>query len=115
MTLDIASVLLKRYRDVAVRWDAAQGNAKTANRLFDELHGLFKQLRATDEGRVGISLLMQDANVGVRLSAASHSLGWNSESASKVLEEIAGGPGLHAVTAKYTLKAFREGKLNQDW
>jgi hypothetical protein len=33
----------------------------------------------------------------------------------RVLEEIEKVPGLHAVTAKYTLKAFRQGTLNQDW
>jgi hypothetical protein len=58
---------------------------------------------------------MDDASLGVRLSAAAHSLGWDPQRASGVLEEIASGAGLHSVTAKYTLKAFREGKLNQDW
>jgi Holliday junction resolvasome RuvABC DNA-binding subunit len=115
MTLDTTPVLLKRYRDVASRWDAALGNAKIANRLFDELHELFKQLRTTTQGREGITSLMDDASLGVRLSAAAHSLGWDTQRASKVLEEIANVPGLHAVTAEYTLKAFREGKLNQDW
>jgi hypothetical protein len=58
---------------------------------------------------------MQDPRLGVRLAAASHSLGWDSTHAVRVLEEIEKVPGLHAVTAKYTLKAFRQGTLNQDW
>jgi hypothetical protein len=47
--------------------------------------------------------------------AAGDSLGWAPKKAVKVLEAIAAGSGLHGVTAKYTLKAFREGHLDMDW
>ena len=45
---------------------------------------------------------------------ASHSLGGAPEEASTVLEALEQEPGLHALTAKYTLRAYRSGKLNLD-
>jgi Domain of unknown function (DUF2019) len=107
--------LLEAYRVTALAWDGAQRDAKRANPLFDQLHELFKQLRTEESGREGILAMTGDPNVGVRLMAAGHSLGWAPTEAVRVLESIAAGTGLHAVTAKYTLKAFREGTLNQDW
>ena len=53
--------------------------------------------------------------MGVRLAAASDSLGWAPDKAVRVLEAIQTEPRLHAVSAKYTLKSFREGRLNMDW
>lgn len=107
--------LIDQYRSTAIAWELMQGDAKKANPLFDRLHVIFKQLRAEPSGRDGIAALMDDPTTGVRLIAASHSLAWAPDKAVKVLEAIESDPGLHAVTAKYTLKAFREGTLNMDW
>jgi hypothetical protein len=51
----------------------------------------------------------------VRLAAATHSLGWQPEQAVGVLEEIEQESNLHAVTAKWTLRSYRNGKLDLDW
>jgi len=107
--------LIEQYRSTAIAWDMMQGDAKKANPLFDRLHVIFKQLRNEQAGRDGISALMSDPTTGVRLMAASHSLAWAPDRAKAVLEAIQKEPGLHAVTAKYTLKSFREGRLNMDW
>lgn len=108
--------LLASYRTTAIAWDVMRSDAKKANPLFDQLHALYKDLRTTQAGRDGITALMSDDNVGVRVAAASHSLAWAPERATAVLEVIEReGPGLYPVTAKYTLKSFREGKLNIDW
>jgi hypothetical protein len=110
--------LIALYRSTAIAWDIMQNDARKANPLFDRLHVIFKQLRAEQAGREGISALMDDATVtvGVRLVAASHSLGWAPVRAVAVLEDIErDGPGLYRTTAKYTLKSFREGTLDQDW
>jgi hypothetical protein len=108
--------LLDSYRATATAWDVMRGDAKKANTLFDQLHSIYKELRASQAGRDGISALMTSENVGVRVSAASHSLGWDPEHAVEVLEQIErDGPGLYRTTAKYTLKSFREGRLNMDW
>jgi len=107
--------LVSEYLTTTIAWDRAQNDAKKANPLFERLHVIFKQLREVEPGRNGIAELMDHGSVGVRLMAASHSLAWAPEKAAAVLDKIAAGPGLHAVTAKYTLKSFREGNLNMDW
>lgn len=107
--------LIEEYRRTAIAWDVMQGDAKKANPLFKRLHVIFKQLRTDPSGREGIAQLMDDTTVGVRLVAASHSLAWAPDKARAVLEVIERGPGLYAVDAKYTLKAYRDGTLNMDW
>jgi hypothetical protein len=109
------TALLDDYCATAVAWDEARGNAAKANPLFDHLQQLQKQLRAKPEGRLGIEALMAHPSVGVRLTAAAHSLQWSPDEAARVLEAIEAGPGLEAVSAKYTLKAYRNGTLNLDW
>ena len=107
--------LLDDYSKTAVAWDAAQRDAARANPLFDRLQALQKQLRVEPDGRAGIEALMAHPSAGVRLTAAAHSLQWSPAEAARVLEALQAGPGLHAVTAKYTLKAYRDGTLNLDW
>lgn len=108
--------LLAAYLETALRWDGLlDSNAKAANRAFDEYHRLYTLLRGTAEGRQGITELMAHSNVGVRLLAATDSLFWSPEEAVSALESIEAGPGLHAVSAKYTLRSFRAGTLNLDW
>jgi hypothetical protein len=111
-------VLIAEYRSTAIAWDVMQNDSRKANPLFKRLQVIFKKLRTEPAGREAISALMEDAtvSVGVRLVAASHTLGWESERATAVLEGIErDGPGLNRTTARYTLKSFREGTLNQDW
>ena len=106
------------YRSTAIAWDLRRGDAKRANPLFVKLHTIYKQLRDDPIGRDYVSELMDDSQVttGVRLAAASHSLGWNPEHAVRVLETIEReGPGLYRTSAKYTLIEFRAGRLNMDW
>ena len=108
--------LIATYRSTAIAWDAMQNDSSKANPLFKTLHAIYKQLRENQAGRDAITAMMKDANPGVRVSAASHSLAWAAGPAMAALEEMEKtGPGLYRVTAKYTLKAFREGKLNLDW
>ena len=112
---DTIAELLVAYRSHALAWDALGSDANKANPVFVQLHSIYKQLRTEPAGREGITTLMDDDNQAVRLSAAAHSLAWAREKAEKVLTAIESGPGLYAVSAKYTLKAFREGTLNLDW
>ena len=107
--------LLAPYAATAERWSSLQSNARAANKVFDENHRLYKLLRVEPDGREGIAKLMSHPDVGVRLLAAAHTLGWEPADACAVLEAIQEGPGLHAVTAKYTLRSYRAGTLNQDW
>ena len=107
------AAMLSDYEASAIAWDAAQSDAREANRLFDHLQALRSELSKEEEGRRGIIALMEHPNVGVRLTAGAHSLEWAPTDAVEALEEVERGPGLHGVSAKYTLKAFREGKLDQ--
>ena len=106
---------LSEYLQTAIEWDAAANDAAKANKLFDRSHRLYKQLKTSAAGRTGIASLMNDSCVGVRLLAATDSLAWSEPEAVATLEAIEQIPGLHAVSAKYTLKAHREGTLNLDW
>jgi hypothetical protein len=115
MSDDLAE-LASAYRSTAVAWDVMRNDSAKANPLFVQLHTIYKRLRDTQAGRDAIAALMDDENVGVRISAAAHSLAWAPEKATTMLEQIErDGPGLYRTTAKYTLKSFREGKLNLDW
>jgi hypothetical protein len=110
--------LITEYRSTAIAWDIMQNDANKANPLFKRLHIIYKDLRVQKAGRDAITAVMDDptVSVGVRLVAAGHSLGWEPRRAIAVLETIEReGPGLNRTTAKYTLKAFREGTLNLDW
>ena len=108
--------LAAAYRSTAVPWDMMRNDSSKANHLFEQLRRIYKRLRETRAGRDAIAALMDDVNVGVRISAAAHSLAWAPEKATMVLEQIEhDGPGLYRTTAKYTPKSYRDGKLNLDW
>lgn len=112
---DEVAGLAARYLRLARAWDEQQGDARRANKLFDEHHAVAKQLRASDPGRQAIAALLRHEDTGVRLLAATDTLAWNPDAAVAVLESIDTEPGLHAVTAKYTLKSYRDGTLDLDW
>jgi hypothetical protein len=107
--------LRARYRALAVEWDEARNDPPTANRLFDALHALYKEARGSATGREAITSLLDDPLTAVRLAAATHSLGWDPDRAVAVLEEIEQQDDLRAVTAKWTLRSYRNGKLDLDW
>lgn len=106
---------LDHYRKLALAWDAAKAKPKEANRIFDQHHKVYKQLRETEEGRTGIASLLSDSANVVRLLAATHSLAWARERAEQVLEELSAGNAQYSLDAKWTLRSFRDGKLNLDW
>ena len=109
------AAMRSQYREMAVVWDEARDTPTEANRIFDALHVLYKSIRATAYGRTAIESLIDDPITAVRLAAATHSLAWQSAKAEAVLEEIEQEGHLHAVTAKWTLRSYRNGKLNLDW
>jgi uncharacterized protein DUF2019 len=108
--------LAAAYRSTAVAWDVMKNDSSKSNRLLEQLHGIYKQLRDRPDGRGAIIAFLDDDNVAVRLMAATHCLAWEPDRARIILEAIErDGPGLYRTDAKYTLKAFREGRLNLDW
>jgi hypothetical protein len=108
-------MVLAAYQRALEIWDGSQDNPTEANAQFDAGHALAKQLRQTEEGRAGIQALMSHPRQGVQLVAASDTLAWAPDLAVPVLELLQAGPGLHAVSAKYTLRSYHSGTLNLEW
>lgn len=108
--------LLREFAEGGATWDSLVGSdAKQANHVFDRLHTLAKGLRQGPAGRAGLLALTSHEIQGVRLLAATECLAWSPEVAVPTLEAIEGSVGLHAVSAKYTLKSYRAGTLDLDW
>lgn len=66
--------LLAAYAATAQRWHDLRTDARAANLAFDENALLASELRASQEGRVGIATLIDHPAGGVRVLAAAHSL-----------------------------------------
>lgn len=107
--------LATRYRQLALDWESARDNPDEANRIFREHHALYKQMRETEPGRSAISRLLADDSAAVRLLAATHSLTWDQQHAEEVLEQLEEGNGPLSIDAKWTLRSFRNGKLDLNW
>lgn len=112
---DVAA-LRAEYRRLAVEWDEARDDPAQANRLFDGLHALSKDIRGSADGQAAILSLLDDPVTAVRLAAATHALAFSERRAVEALEDIEReNNGLHAVSAKWTLRSYRAGTLNLDW
>ncbi|WP_168186193.1 DUF2019 domain-containing protein [Agromyces badenianii] len=107
--------LIAQYRDLLVQRSMEFARPSVANKLFDRNHAIHKILRESDEGRRAISGLMNDDVDAVRLTAAVHTLQWDPVAAEHVLEDIEAGPGIVGFNAKWTLREYRDGKLDLDW
>lgn len=104
------------YERGATDWDVLVGvDAKRANSIFDRLHLLAKEMRESPDGRAALASLMSHESTGVRLLAATECLAWDPPRARSVLMAISAEGGLHAVSAKYTLRSFEAGTLDLDW
>ena len=101
--------LVARYASAA-KLAGQLDDIRAQNRAADELSLIHAELRSRGDGALDKLLpLVESSDRSVRLWAASHTL--PDERAELVLESIAAGPGLDAVTAKYTLIEWRAGRL----
>jgi hypothetical protein len=108
--------LRAEYRRLAVEWDEARDDPAQANRLFDRLHALSKDIKGSSDGQAAILGLIEDPVTAVRLAAATYALAFSERRAVEALEEIEReGGSLHSVSAKWTLRSYRAGTLNLDW
>lgn len=110
-----AVTLRAEYRALAVEWGEAKDSPDQANRIFKAHHALYKRIRDSAVGQEAITGLLDDPVTAVRMLAATHSLAWEPDRAARALQEIEQEPGLYAVDAKWTLRSYRNGKLNLDW
>lgn len=91
------------------------GSAKPWNRLMNRAQALQLVLRETPEGRAGITALVASDVSTVRLHAACYALSWDEPIARAELERQMDDPGLASVDAKWTLRAFDGGRLDNTW
>lgn len=110
-----ASEDLDDYERLATEWDQAQGDAKKANRIFDQLHALARKMRESAEGRDALESLLNHPLRGVRMKVAGECLAWAPERAMAVLEALRDPRGTHSLSADYTLREYRAGNLRFDW
>ncbi len=108
-------------KEVAERYRRAAEEAgdlsdpREQNAWADEVHHCYKLLRATEEGRAAIMVLMSDPSPHVRVWAAAHSLAWDPERARSVLEKLRDSKGPEAFTARWTLRQYEKGKLSFEY
>jgi len=107
--------LTSEYRNLAIQWDALQGNPSAANVVKRREHELAKRIRGSAEGRASLEGLLDDPVPVVRLAAATESLAWRSPRAEAVLEEIERANEKYAFDARWTLRTYRSGKLDLNW
>ena len=72
---------------------------------------MFRKLVHDAAGRAAIMELAAHPDPWVRVQAAGHVLMWAPEVATPVLEGLANGRGLFAISAEYTLREYRAGRL----
>ncbi len=110
-----AMTLRVEYRVLAVEWDEARDSPDQANRIFKAHHALYKRIRDFAAGRDAIIGLLDDPVTAVRMLAATHRLAWEPDRVAQALQEIERESSPCAVDAKWTLRSYRNGKLNLDW
>jgi hypothetical protein len=112
--------LLETYRNTLLQMHeerALDRGATRWNRLLKKMQRIHLELRATHTGRRGISDLIEDDCITVRLWSATHALEWDRTRARAELERLAGGSddNLYAFDAQMTLREFDAGSLRTDW
>jgi hypothetical protein len=91
------------------------GDPTAWNRLVNELQRLQLDLRQTEEGRTGISDLMDSDDATVRTWCATFALFWNESRARDVLQaEVAAG-GMTGFESEIALREFDAGRLKMTW
>ncbi len=112
--------LLRDYHRTLLQMHEARvergGDPKVWNRLVNNLQALHLQLRASTQGRRGISLSLQDENPTVRAWSAGFALFWDPVPARQELERLAANEAsMEGFEAKITLQEFDAGRLNVTW
>lgn len=106
--------LVEDFRAAAhSRWvKLAEGDPKTANKLFDRLTGIYVELKQRGQADLGLLLpMLDDIDPAVRLDAGALALEFASDRAERVLQETATLRGLIGFTAKMTLREWHAGRM----
>jgi hypothetical protein len=110
------TALVESYSQAATDHGRATlaGNYRQANKAHESLASAYRELRARGElAQCAILPLLQHADAGVRLWAASHALEFAPQIGEPVLAELADAQcGILSFSASMTLKQWRDGKLS---
>lgn len=111
--------LLARFEETLLALHEARieegGTAKPWNRLMNRAQTIQLVLRESPEGRAGITALVASDVSTVRLHAACYALVWDEPVARAELERQRDDPGLASIDAKWTLREFDRGHLDNTW
>ncbi|AYD02439.1 hypothetical protein [Neorhizobium sp. NCHU2750] len=112
MTSDTVE-LLKVYRTNAVlhREATEAGNSRKANRAYEKIISAYKLLDQSEQGKTALKSLLADADDGVCVWAATHTLKHADGGALARLDAIAQGNGLISFNAQMVAKLWRAGEL----
>jgi hypothetical protein len=100
---------LQEYRQAIINMN--DPDATTANQWADRMHGYYKILRSSEEGRNGIIGLISDSDPH-RCMAAAHSLQWVPDKARAALEQLRDSNGPASFDAEMTLQELDAGRLD---
>src|SRR5262245_28941405 len=107
--------LVRQYSEAALRHGQAteKGDYLTANAAHDELASVYRKIRELGaNAQRSLLPLLSDADVGIRLWAASHALEFSPDDGVRVLSELERMPkSFVAFSAKMTLQQWRLGAL----
>jgi hypothetical protein len=91
------------------------GDSEKWNALVNDLQRLQLVLRRSEEGRSGISMLMNSEDSTVRTWSATFALFWDEPRAREVLQAEVDRKGLAGFESEITLREFDAGRLNTTW
>jgi len=103
---------LEKFKDAAAKHTEAteQGDYKTANKCYGVIAKAVLFLKEQNEIQQ-LSVFLNHNSIGVCVWAATYLLPVKEREATQLLEQIAGGTGIHSFTANTTLREWRRGNL----
>ncbi|GLT08390.1 hypothetical protein ACFQFQ_16870 [Sulfitobacter porphyrae] len=104
--------LLVRYRNAAYEHSiaSADGRYKVANKAYDEIQSILEEISLSNRDDE-LFELYEDAEPGVQLWAATHTLEIDSLRAEQKIKELVNDPSIIGLSAQMTLRGWRAGKI----
>lgn len=104
--------LVALYVSAAVAFSRLHGGIdyRAANKAFDRLAAVYRELRARGAQK-RLRELLDHPDDGVRFAVASHAMEFAPDEGEPILRRMADGSGVRALSAGETLKAWKAGTL----
>ena len=102
--VDVDGLALEYRTLVVAHADTAADELGERNRIAKEIGAIFRRLRLHPSGRNALSNLMDDPDPAVKLWAAKDCYGWDTDRATRVLENLRENPSPRTSLAEWWLK-----------